>query len=299
MSSGTTPPAPDEEGCDHWPSPCECAYCENRRAAEETHSEASPDVARLIEQIVDDLFVNGAGDRADRLVLTVDGPPSCDLGGWCRGALRDRLVAALQARETDRFVRYQVVRQAEREEGKPNRYSVYGFKADGLMVRIDEVYLRDHDEALAAAEAEQAILRQEIERLKAENQRNYAAWDAEMERARKACDELAKAPDGHLRYLAAIEMWERGKEEQRWLRDRLGYTDGMLNDGNKLAADLASLRQQHTQLREALAKYGRHEADCNVWRVRRAHRYDRKRQECNCGLSAALTSVPSVAPPQE
>jgi hypothetical protein len=44
---------------------------------------------------VDSLFINGSGERADRLVLTQDGPPSRDLGGWCRGALVDQLAARL------------------------------------------------------------------------------------------------------------------------------------------------------------------------------------------------------------
>lgn len=52
------------------------------------------DRARLT-QIVDDLFVNSFGERADRLVLTIDGPPRRDLGGWCRQAIVDRLVALL------------------------------------------------------------------------------------------------------------------------------------------------------------------------------------------------------------
>lgn len=46
--------------------------------------------------ITDHLLVNGAGDRADRLVLTVDGPPTRDLGGWSRQPLIDRIARLLQ-----------------------------------------------------------------------------------------------------------------------------------------------------------------------------------------------------------
>jgi hypothetical protein len=53
----------------------------------------------LAEQIADDLFTNGEGKPADRLVLTVNGRR--DLGGWSRGAVIDRVVAILKrARST-------------------------------------------------------------------------------------------------------------------------------------------------------------------------------------------------------
>ncbi len=48
-----------------------------------------------IAQFVDGLFVNGSGQKADRLVLVADGPPSRDLGGWCKQAIADRLMVAL------------------------------------------------------------------------------------------------------------------------------------------------------------------------------------------------------------
>jgi hypothetical protein len=51
----------------------------------------------LPERIAEHLFTNGDGQRAERLVLTVDGPPKRDLGGWCFAAvvdyLRDQLAA--------------------------------------------------------------------------------------------------------------------------------------------------------------------------------------------------------------
>ena len=37
---------------------------------------------RLAERIVRELFTNGAEERAQRLVLTVDTPTKRDLGGW-------------------------------------------------------------------------------------------------------------------------------------------------------------------------------------------------------------------------
>ena len=51
--------------------------------------------ARLLaERIARDLFTNGQGEHADRLVLVVAGV-SYDLGGWCESAVVDRIVMAL------------------------------------------------------------------------------------------------------------------------------------------------------------------------------------------------------------
>lgn len=36
----------------------------------------------IAAKIARDLFTNGSGQRAQRLVLTIDGPPVRDLGGW-------------------------------------------------------------------------------------------------------------------------------------------------------------------------------------------------------------------------
>lgn len=49
----------------------------------------------LAEAIVDDLFVNGQGQQASRLVLTADAPFRMDLGGWGRGAACDVIERAL------------------------------------------------------------------------------------------------------------------------------------------------------------------------------------------------------------
>lgn len=46
-----------------------------------------------LARAVDDLFVNGSGEQAARLVL-VDAH-GCNLGGWGKGPLLDRLEAAL------------------------------------------------------------------------------------------------------------------------------------------------------------------------------------------------------------
>lgn len=48
--------------------------------------------------VVDRLFKNGAGDRAERLVL--ESPDGRNLGGWCRGAVRDVIAAAILGRPT-------------------------------------------------------------------------------------------------------------------------------------------------------------------------------------------------------
>ena len=49
------------------------------------------DVEKAAQAIVDDLFMNGNGDRAERLVLTADGPPRRDLGGWSSTAVLHRI----------------------------------------------------------------------------------------------------------------------------------------------------------------------------------------------------------------
>ncbi len=60
----------------------------------------TPDETRRIgERIADRLFTNGQGKRAGRLVLTVDGPPKLDLGGWCRAAVIDQIVEELAMQE--------------------------------------------------------------------------------------------------------------------------------------------------------------------------------------------------------
>ena len=54
---------------------------------------------RLAELIAENLFTNGSGDRAQRLLLMVDAPVKRDLGGWCFAAAVDRIAAQLcQAR---------------------------------------------------------------------------------------------------------------------------------------------------------------------------------------------------------
>ena len=43
---------------------------------------------------VADLFKTGSGQQAERLVL--EGKDQRDLGGWCRGAARDRILRVLE-----------------------------------------------------------------------------------------------------------------------------------------------------------------------------------------------------------
>jgi hypothetical protein len=50
---------------------------------------------KVADKIVETLFTNGAGQKADRLVLEL--PGSKDGGGWCRAAARDRIVKILEA----------------------------------------------------------------------------------------------------------------------------------------------------------------------------------------------------------
>ncbi len=48
-----------------------------------------------IEEILNRLFTNGAGETAQRLVLKLEN--GRDGGGWCRDAVRDQLRDALQS----------------------------------------------------------------------------------------------------------------------------------------------------------------------------------------------------------
>jgi hypothetical protein len=64
-------------------------------------SEPTDPIAQIAEEFVERLFTNGGGDVADRLVLTVDAHPRRELGGWCRGAIIDRLVVLLRAQRTE------------------------------------------------------------------------------------------------------------------------------------------------------------------------------------------------------
>lgn len=55
------------------------------------------DTARRIAR---DLFTNGLGQHADRLVLTVDGPAPRDLGGLAERVVSDQIAAAFLAEFT-------------------------------------------------------------------------------------------------------------------------------------------------------------------------------------------------------
>lgn len=52
-------------------------------------------LALLARQIAMDLFTNGQGQHADRLVLVIDGPLRQDLGGLGERAVVDRIQMAL------------------------------------------------------------------------------------------------------------------------------------------------------------------------------------------------------------
>lgn len=55
---------------------------------------------QFAKMIARDLFTNGAGQRASRLVLTVDAPHS-DLGGWGEAAMADRIAVVLTSKPSD------------------------------------------------------------------------------------------------------------------------------------------------------------------------------------------------------
>ena len=54
------------------------------------------DIKVLAQAIADELFVNGEGKHATRLVLTVDRPLKFDLGGWSKSAVVDVITRVLQ-----------------------------------------------------------------------------------------------------------------------------------------------------------------------------------------------------------
>ncbi len=54
---------------------------------------SDPALREALEQAVRDLFTNGRGERADRLVLM---KASRDIGGWCESAVVNRLLARLR-----------------------------------------------------------------------------------------------------------------------------------------------------------------------------------------------------------
>jgi hypothetical protein len=76
-----------------------CPECEHLgQAFTSSVTPAPPEASHraLAERIAADLFTNSNGDEADRLVLRTDPPrPVRELGGWCRAAVVDRIVAAL------------------------------------------------------------------------------------------------------------------------------------------------------------------------------------------------------------
>ncbi len=60
---------------------------------------------RIGAAVAEDLFVNGAGEQADHLVLTKDGR---DLGGWAKACAADRIAQAvlpMLERELEGFAR--------------------------------------------------------------------------------------------------------------------------------------------------------------------------------------------------
>jgi hypothetical protein len=53
-------------------------------------------------KIAEALFVNGAGQRARRLVLTIDGPPKQDIGGWGYEPAIDMIMRVLEGQTRGR-----------------------------------------------------------------------------------------------------------------------------------------------------------------------------------------------------
>lgn len=70
----------------------------------------------------------------------------------------------LQQRLDKPFVSYEVVQTTEKSERGVTRYRVYGLRPEGYRVELDQLYLRDHDVAIAAAEQRLQSLRTWLER---------------------------------------------------------------------------------------------------------------------------------------
>jgi hypothetical protein len=58
-------------------------------------------IEHLAREIASDLFVNGQGERCQRLVLTIDGPPARNIGGWSESAVAFRIERMLRANVID------------------------------------------------------------------------------------------------------------------------------------------------------------------------------------------------------
>lgn len=54
------------------------------------------DIDAVAREIAKDLFTDGSGERAERLVLTVDSPPARTLGGWSKGNALARIKKILK-----------------------------------------------------------------------------------------------------------------------------------------------------------------------------------------------------------
>jgi hypothetical protein len=157
----------------------------------------------------------------------------------------------------DGFVRYEVVRQAKQEEGKPPRFTVYGFRSSGTRVALDQLYLRDHDVALASLRAELAEVKQSHDRLKrvqAEQVKIYQTLNAqhvELLRQRDTARALL-SPNcaeetllGAIRNLQQAHLSEKGNAEQ---------AESTLAS---LRAELASLHQMRIEIWENPQKWMR------------------------------------------
>ena len=76
----------------------------------------------IAERIADDLFVDAAGEEADRLVLWIDADER-NLGGWCKRAVADRVRAVLKGAMLPRQIRraYQPRSIAPRTRALPRK----------------------------------------------------------------------------------------------------------------------------------------------------------------------------------
>lgn len=111
------------------------------------------------DSLVADLFTNGCGQAALRLVLTDMG--GRDLGGWCRGAVRDRIEPALSrarregAAEALERMSDQLAANAgsanRRALGDPRRAACVGLYEAAFIVNHEVAALRS---ALAAGQEE-------------------------------------------------------------------------------------------------------------------------------------------------
>jgi hypothetical protein len=66
-----------------------CEQCDEEVREKGGRMKTARDTAAAI---VNELFVNGFGEEATRLILEIEGKPHNNVCGWCKGAVRDIII---------------------------------------------------------------------------------------------------------------------------------------------------------------------------------------------------------------